>query len=132
MVKTNPSKQHNLPQTNTMHTLKVATLNINGTTAPTKVRMIANFIRRHEIDLMLIQEATDPDTLNFWGYDTHTNIGTSMWGTAIVARKEMATKVVNKLPSGRAMAIDYNGMRIVNVYAPSGTARRAKGRDFQQ
>jgi hypothetical protein len=65
MVKPNPSKQHNLPQTNTMHALKEATININDITAPTKVRMIANFTRRHEIDLMLVQKATNTDTLNF-------------------------------------------------------------------
>jgi exonuclease III len=53
-----------------------------------------------------------------------------MRGTAIVARKEMANKVVHKLPSGRAMAIDYNGMRIVNIYAPMGTARRTKRERF--
>jgi exonuclease III len=70
-----------------MQIIKIAMLNINGITAPRRVEMLSEFVQRQEIDIMLVQEATNPDTLNIRGYDTYHNIGTSMCGTAIVARK---------------------------------------------
>jgi exonuclease III len=37
---------------------------------------------------------------------------------------------VTSLPTGRAIAADYNGLRLVNVYAPAGTARRTDRERF--
>jgi exonuclease III len=48
-----------------------------------------------------------------------------MRGTAILAKGELLTKI-NRIPTGRAIAAEFNGIRIVNVYAPSG---RAQGRN---
>jgi exonuclease III len=113
----------------TMQNIKIATLNINGITAPKRVGMLSEFIQRQEINIMVMQEATNPDTLNIREYDTY-NIGTSMRGTAIVARKEMHIIIVHTLPSGRAMSVEYNGIRFINVYAPSGSARKTERENF--
>jgi exonuclease III len=84
-----------------MHVIKIATLKINGVTAPTSVGVISDFITRHEIDILLVQEITDPDTMNIRGYVTHHNIGTSMRGTAILARNEMPITIAHSyLPAG--------------------------------
>jgi exonuclease III len=37
---------------------------------------------------------------------------------------------VTRIPSGRAIAAKFQEMWIVNVYAPSGTARRQEGKYF--
>jgi hypothetical protein len=47
-----------------------------------------------------------------------------MRGTAILARHDFPLTNVTTLPTGRAIAADYNGLRLVNVYAPAGTAKR--------
>jgi len=71
-----------------------------------------------------------PGTLNVRGYAPHLNIGTSMRGTAILARNEITLTNIIKVPSGRAMATTYNGLLIINVYAASGTARRTDRESF--
>ena len=37
---------------------------------------------------------------------------------------------VHKLPSGRAMSADYSDLRLINVYAPSGSTRRTERENF--
>jgi hypothetical protein len=50
--------------------------------------------------------------------------------TAILARQDYSLTNVTSLPTGRAIAADYNGLRLVNVYAPAGTAKRADRERF--
>jgi hypothetical protein len=64
--------------------------------------------------------------LNIRGYVTHHNIGTSMRGTAILARKEMSITIVHELLFGRTTSAEYSGISFINVYAPSGSARRTE------
>jgi exonuclease III len=113
-----------------MHDIGIATLNINGIRAPTRVGMLSELINKHELDILFLQEVTNPDTLNFRGYETHYNVGTSMRGTAIIARKAIPRTSVHKLPSGRAMSAEHKGISLINVYAPSGSARRIKRENF--
>jgi exonuclease III len=87
--------------------------------------VLLDFIRNHELDLVFLQEVTDPTTLNVAGYITHHNIGSNTRGMAILTKQDLFLVNVQTLPSGRAMATDHNGVRLVNVYAPSGTAKRA-------
>ena len=53
-----------------------------------------------------------------------------MRGTAILARHDLPLTKVTSLPTGRAIAADYNGIRLVNVYAPAGTAKRTDRERF--
>jgi exonuclease III len=92
--------------------------------------VLSDFIKRHEIDILLLQEVTNPDVLNFRGYETHHNIGTAMRGAAIVAREAIPITIVLNLPSGRAMAAEYRGIRFINLYASSGSARRTERENF--
>jgi exonuclease III len=113
-----------------MQIAKIASLNINGISAKTRIEMLMSFIRRHDIDILLLQEVTNPEPLNISGYLTHINVGTEMWGTAILSRNDISLTNIATLPSGRAIAADFNGIRIINIYAPSGTARRKEREDF--
>jgi exonuclease III len=56
-----------------MNVIKIAALNINEITAPTRVGMLSDFIKRHELDILLVQEVTNPGTLNIRGYVTSTS-----------------------------------------------------------
>jgi len=107
-----------------MHAIKIATLNINGVTATTRVEMLLEFINRRELDILFLQEVTNPDKLTFMGYKIHHKIGISMRGTAILVRNAMPITNVHKLHAGRAMSAEHSGLRLINVYAPSDSARR--------
>jgi len=113
-----------------MHVTKIATLNINGITALTRVGTLSKFIKRHELDILFLQEVTNPVVLNFRGYETHHNIRTSMRGTAILVRNVTPITIKHKLPSGRNMSAEYNGLRLINVYTPSGSAWRTEREKF--
>jgi len=78
-----------------MHVIKIATLNINGITAPTRVGMLSDFITRHQLDILFVQGVTNPNTLNIRGYDTHRNIGTPMRETAILVKNAMSITIVH-------------------------------------
>jgi len=110
--------------------IKLATLNINGITNCTRVGILTEYIRRHDLDIVFLQEITDSELLTMPGYDIYYNIGSFMRGTAIVARNDIALMNINKIPSGRAIAAEYNGPFIVNIKAPSGTAKRAEREHF--
>jgi hypothetical protein len=110
--------------------IKLATLNINAVKNRTRVGMLTEYIRRHDLDIVFLQEVTDPELLPTPGYDVCYNIGSDIRGTAIVARNEIMLRNISKLPSGRAIAAECKGLYIVNIYAPSGTAKRTKYEKF--
>ena len=113
-----------------MHSTRIASININGLSTQTRVGMLHDFIRRHELDMVFLQEVTNPTTLTVNGYTSYFNIGANMRGTAILARHNYPLANVTSLPTGRAIAADYNGIRLVNVYAPAGTAKRTDRERF--
>jgi exonuclease III len=53
-----------------------------------------------------------------------------MRGTAILSRNEIPFTIVHKLPSGRDMSDEYSKIRLINVYAPSGSALRTEREKF--
>ena len=110
--------------------IKLATLNINAITNRTRVGMLTEYIRRHDLDIVFLQEITDPELLPMPGYNIYYNIGSDMRGTAIVARNGIVLMNVHKLPSGRAIAAEWKGLYIVNIYAPSGTGKRTEREYF--
>jgi len=118
------------PPTVPMNTIKIFTLNINGITARTTVRMLADFLRQHDFHKTFFQEMTSTEVSNVRGYNTHLNIGDFISVTAILARSMLHLTNITSLPSGRAIAADYKGIRDININAPSGTARRADREQF--
>jgi exonuclease III len=92
--------------------------------------MLLNFIRRHEVDLVFLQEVVDPSLLELRGYITHSNAGASMRGTAIMAKLDLPLTDIIKLPSGRTIAAKHKRIQLINLYAPSGTAKRAEREYF--
>jgi hypothetical protein len=113
-----------------MNVIKLATFNMNGTTAQMRVEMLADLVRWHDFDILFVQEVTSTEVLNVRGYETHLNIGTSLCGTDILAIHELHLTTITTLPSSHATAAVYKGIQLINVYAPSGTARRTDRERF--
>ena len=86
--------------------------------------------RRHDLNILFVQEVTSREVLKFRGYENHLNIGTSIRGTAILARRELHLTNITTLPSGRAIAAVYKGIQLINVHVPSGTAKRTDREGF--
>jgi len=92
--------------------------------------MLEDFLRVHDIDIPFAQKVTSTETTNIGGYETHHNIGSSMRGTAILTKDGITLTNVTKLPSRRAIAAEYRGTLLINIYAPSGTAKRHESDHF--
>jgi len=105
-----------------MVTIKVATLNINGLVSRTKLVMFDEFVRRQEIDILILQEVTHPTFDTPRGYKSYFNVGTAGRGIALITRDEFTITNVKQLPTGRGIAAAYKDIRMINIYAPSGTA----------
>jgi exonuclease III len=70
------------------------------------------------------------NSLDVAGYDINVNVGSAMRGTVIMARRHIPLTNVVSLLSERAMAAKYKGLLLVNIYAPSGTAKRDEREHF--
>ena len=64
------------------------------------------------------------------GFKGHYNIGSEQQGTAIITRENIEIHNILKIPSGRAIAAEFQGTRIVNIYAPSGAEKRQERERF--
>jgi exonuclease III len=113
-----------------MNVLSIAINNINGITAHMRVGMLAEFIRKNDFDIIFPHEVTSTDVLNITGYETYLNIGTFIRGTAIFAKCQHHLTNILTLPTGRAIAATFRGVRPIKIYAPSRTAQRAQREGF--
>ena len=77
-----------------------------------------------------MQQVSTTDVTNIRGYETHHNIGTSMRVTAILTKRGITLTNITKIPSERAITAEYRGTLLVNVSAPSGTAKRNEREHF--
>jgi hypothetical protein len=68
--------------------------------------------------------------MTFKGYKAVMNIGANGRGTAVIHRDSMQIESTRRLPSGRGVVVNLDNVTIVNIYAPSGTARRAEREEF--
>lgn len=113
-----------------MNVIRIATININGLHTATRRTMLTDFIRTQDLDIILLQEVKTPDSIEVPGYSAYSNVGSDMRGTAILVRRGLQVTDIQRVPTGRAVAVTCQGIRIVNIYAPSGTSRRADRERF--
>lgn len=111
-------------------TYRITTLNINGLSSPTTVTMLGDILHRQEIGNILLQEVTQPFLDTIRGYSEYTNNGTIRRGTAILTREQITLTDITRLHSGRGMTMEYQGVWLINVNAPSGAARRQERESF--
>ena len=86
--------------------------------------MLEDFLRRQGIDMLFLQEVAHSTIDTLCSYKTCTNVWTAGRGSAMVTRNEITFTNITRLPSGRRITSEYRGIWLVNVYAPSGTAKR--------
>lgn len=94
------------------------------------MRMLAKFLYKQEIDILLLKKVTHTDFDAIREYKVHTNVGIHNRGTAMLHREQLTLTIITKLPSGRGMAACYRGVWIVNTCARSGTSNRQEMEDF--
>jgi exonuclease III len=100
----------------TSTSVTTATLNINGAWSPLKRHLLNSFLHRNNIDITALQEVVYTDFEFLRGYTAHVNIGDSGRGTAIVVKQGIQVKDTERIPSGRAIAAEFQSYRMVNVY----------------
>jgi hypothetical protein len=61
--------------------------------------MLAHFLHKKEIDLMLLQEVTHNDFDLIRGYNAYTNVGVNKRGTAIPTREAIQLTNITRLAS---------------------------------
>jgi exonuclease III len=76
---------------------KVATLNINGITSAIRLRMLDEFLHKQDIEIMLLQEVTDPNVNAINRYKEHVNQGTEGRGTAILTKEGLTISNIKRL-----------------------------------
>jgi exonuclease III len=93
-----------------MITYRIATLNINGISADTRIKMLDDFRRKQDIDIIFLQEVTHNKIETIGRYNVHLNIGTNGRGTATLTKGGITLANIKRLPSGRAIAATLNGI----------------------
>lgn len=99
----------------------IATVNLCAIHSDLKIRMLHNFILANNIDIILMQEVAITDFSLFSGYQAIVNNDEKLRGTAILIRDVIEYSDVRYLDSTRGISVKVNNLRIVNVYAPSGS-----------
>jgi exonuclease III len=113
-----------------MDAYNIVTLNINGIASPARIAMLGSFLHTHAIDIAFLQEVTTPLDLHAYHYRAHLNLGTAGRGTAFVTRAGFDLSGVTGSPTGRIITTSFNDLLLVNIYAPSGTAKRTEREAF--
>jgi len=112
------------------YTYKIATLNINGISAPTRIHMLKELLYKHDIDLALLQDVTISKIATIRRYTSYINMGTECRGTAILAKDSYLLTNIQRIPTGRGISAYFNGIRIINIYAPSGSEKKREREEF--
>ena len=112
------------------YTYKIATINIIGIALHVRLRMLDDYLRQQDIDIVLLQEVTHTKITSLRRYNAYVNVGTENRGIAKLAKKELSLTDITRLPSGKGIAVCYKGIRIINIYAPSGAEKRREREAF--
>jgi exonuclease III len=113
-----------------LQTYKIATLNIHGIASKTKISMLADFLKRLDIDVVLLQVVTNTDFTTIREYNAIVNEGTEKRVKAILAKKELHLQNIEIITSRRGIAAMFQAIQVINIYAQSGTEKRVERECF--
>lgn len=117
---------------NLNHSYNIASINTNAISNNTKIQSLRTFIRSVDLDIVLLQEVENP-YLAIPGFNVITNVDNQKRGTAIALKSHMSFSNVQRSIDSRVISVTLDGgVKIVNVYAPSGTANYASRENFFQ
>jgi exonuclease III len=92
--------------------------------------MLEGFLYKNDIDIVLHQEVTLPNITAIQRYTAHIDTGTEGRGTAILMIAELTARNVIRSTNDRGIALESNGVWIINVYAPSGAEIKTEREAF--
>jgi exonuclease III len=107
---------------------KKATVNINGVSSNTRIKMLEEFMHKQDIDIVLLQAVTSPNINTINRYTAHISQGNEGRGTTILTKDGLP---VHHLPSGRGIATEFDRVWVIKVYAPS-DAKKNRTRSLLQ
>lgn len=114
-------------------TYTFATINLNGISNTNKMNSLRSFVRSLDLDVIAMQEVVS-SSICIPGYEMIVNINETERGTAIAVRNGIEVIRVQRSLDSRVICIDLgnveNRIRIINLYAPSGSNNRAVREDF--
>lgn len=112
-------------------TYRIATININNIRARHKLTLLHDMIYAADVDIVLLQEVFVAAFYAPHGFTAHVSHASHAGsGVAILLRDGIDATEIIYLPDARGMALTYGGVRIINVYAPSGSGRRRERSTF--
>jgi exonuclease III len=88
--------------------------------------MLAEFIHKHDLDIVFLQEVTHPEITVIQWCTAYTNLGTERRCTAILTKEGLRFDKMKCIPSGRGIAVELQGVWYLNVHAPSGAERKTE------
>lgn len=116
-----------------LQTYKIATLNINKITTTLKIDSLRDYIYSAEVDIAMLQEVDSELQINITGYDTILNTSLSgASGTAFLIKEGIVVSEIERMANGRGLSCLINGVRFINIYAPSGNHHRAERSHFYE
>ena len=80
---------------------KIATLNINGMATTLRISMLEDFLQKQEIDIIILEEVTQPVFDDIRGFAAYTNIGNTGRRTEILTRDNIQLTNIVCFPTGR-------------------------------
>ena len=83
-----------------------------------------------EIDILFLQEVVHSTFDTLRSYKACISVRTVGRGTPIMTRNEITITDITRLPSGHGIVAEYRGIRLVNIYALSGTAKQQEREGF--
>lgn len=98
----------------------IATINLNSFNTLVKKNLLKEFIRDHDLDIVLLQEVSFEDFSFVSTHNALVNISSDKKGTAVLVRKAFKFSEFIFDPSGRILSVIVNQINFVNVYAHSG------------
>ena len=111
--------------------MKIATLNTRGFNSTSKHTFLLNFIKKHDIDIIALQEVNCP-VINLQDpeYDILTNAPSKL-GTALLFKRHLKPRTIEHSPEGRIIRAEFDNFTVVNVYGYANATAEVK-RDFYQ
>lgn len=107
--------------------MKIAIWNVNSVKA--RAEHVATWLGQQQPDALMIQELKglefDAPAFEKIGYSS-LYMGQKAYNGVAILTKTPATLILNKLPGdesdeqARYIEVDYNGVRLINIYAPNG------------
>lgn len=110
-------------------TTNILSLNLSVVTSPVNLEELRSLLNREYVDIVLLQEVAVP-AFDFYGYSECVNLGPDRRGTALLWKSALPMTDLCSLPSGRAVAATFGDVRVVCVYAPSGSQHTQERRAF--